>query len=47
LQKCVQKDGLPCIRFGRAIRFDPNAIADWVNKHNQPPGETFNMNRSA
>lgn len=35
LQKCVQKKGLPCIHFGRAIRFDPAKIAEWVNSQNQ------------
>jgi len=34
LQKCVQKEGLPCIRFGRAVRFDPAKIAEWVNSQN-------------
>jgi len=34
LQKCVKQGALPHIRFGRAVRFDPNAISAWVNQHN-------------
>jgi excisionase family DNA binding protein len=34
LQKCVQQESLPYIRFGRAVRFDPNAISKWVNQRN-------------
>jgi excisionase family DNA binding protein len=32
LQKCVQKEELPHIRFGKAVRFDPEAIQQWVEK---------------
>jgi excisionase family DNA binding protein len=32
LQKCVQEQGLPCIRFGKAVRFDPEDIAEWITK---------------
>jgi len=35
LQKCVKDGSLPCIRFGRAVRFDPLKIAEWVNSRNQ------------
>jgi len=35
LQKCVKHQNLPCIRFGRAIRFDPVKIAEWVEGRNQ------------
>ena len=35
LQKCIQEEGLPCIHFGRAIRFDPAMIAEWVEGRNQ------------
>jgi hypothetical protein len=35
LQKCVQQGSLPCIRFGRAVRFDPKIIAKWVYNQNQ------------
>jgi len=38
LQKCVQDKTLPCIRFGRAVRFDPIRIAEWVNNRNQKAG---------
>jgi len=31
LIKCVQEEGLPCIHFGRAVRFDPAKVAEWVN----------------
>jgi excisionase family DNA binding protein len=34
LQKCVKDKSLPCIKFGRAVRFDPVRIADWVSKRN-------------
>ena len=40
LQKCVKHQNLPCIRFGRAIRFDPNAISEWVKMRNQPSNST-------
>jgi excisionase family DNA binding protein len=33
LQKCVKQGSLPCVRFGKAVRFDPSAIAEWVGKH--------------
>jgi excisionase family DNA binding protein len=32
LQKCVQEQGLHCIRFGKAVRFDPEDIAEWITK---------------
>jgi len=35
LQKCVKEDNLPCVRFGRAVRFDPIKILEWVNNRNQ------------
>jgi excisionase family DNA binding protein len=35
LQKCVQQGTLPCIRFGKAVRFDPKAVAEWIYKQNQ------------
>ena len=35
LQKCAQERGLPCIYFGRAVRFDPVKIVEWVNSRNQ------------
>jgi excisionase family DNA binding protein len=35
LQKCVQQGALPCIRFGKAVRFDPKAVAKWIYKQNQ------------
>lgn len=36
LQKCVRQKSLPCVRFGRAVRFDPQAIAEWVKKQGKP-----------
>jgi len=33
LQICVKQGTLPCVRFGKAIRFDPSAIEEWVKKH--------------
>jgi hypothetical protein len=33
LQFCVKNGGLPCIHFGRAVRFDPIKVAEWVNSH--------------
>jgi excisionase family DNA binding protein len=35
LQKCVKDKSMPYIKFGRAVRFDPVKIADWVNNQNQ------------
>jgi len=35
LQKCVKHKNLPYVRFGRAIRFDPIKITEWVNNRNQ------------
>lgn len=26
----AREKGLPCIRFGRAIRFDPFAVREWL-----------------
>lgn len=37
LQKCIQNDGLPCVYIGRAVRFDPVKITEWVNKCDQKP----------
>ena len=34
LQKCAKKGSLPYIRFGRAVRFDPNTISIWIKQHN-------------
>jgi excisionase family DNA binding protein len=34
LQKCVKERELPCIHFGRAVRFDPDAVGKWVNNRN-------------
>jgi excisionase family DNA binding protein len=47
LQKCVQQESLPCIRFGRAVRFDPNAITEWVNKRNQRIAATHGIKNDA
>jgi len=35
LMKCVQEEGLPCIRFGRAVRFDMSKVVDWINCRDQ------------
>jgi excisionase family DNA binding protein len=35
LQKLVQDGNLPCIRFGRAVRFDPVRITEWVRGRDQ------------
>jgi len=35
LVKCVQEEGLPCIRFGRAVRFEMSKVVEWVNNRNQ------------
>jgi excisionase family DNA binding protein len=35
LQKCVQQGNLPCIRFGKAVRFEPKAVAEWICKQNR------------
>jgi len=35
IQKCVKYQNLPYVRFGRAIRFDPIKITEWVNSRNQ------------
>ena len=35
LQKCVKDGSLRCTRFGRAVRFDPVRVAEWVNQRNQ------------
>ena len=37
LQKCIHDEKLPCVYFGRAVRFDPVKIAEWVNKRDQKP----------
>ena len=31
LQKCVKDGTLTCARFGKAVRFDPAIIAEWVS----------------
>jgi excisionase family DNA binding protein len=35
LQECVKHQNLPCIQFGRVIRFDPEQIVEWVKNRNQ------------
>jgi excisionase family DNA binding protein len=35
LQKCVQQGTLPCVRFGKAVRFDPKTVTEWIYKQNQ------------
>jgi excisionase family DNA binding protein len=40
LQKCVQERYLPCIHFGRAVRFDPVKIAEWLDNRNQKFSDT-------
>jgi hypothetical protein len=35
LQKCVKEENMPCIRFGRAVRFDPKVIYAWISNHNK------------
>lgn len=32
----VKKEGLPSIRLGRAMRFDPAAVADWLEERGGP-----------
>ena len=29
--ECVREHGLPAIRFGRALRFDPVAVQRWLD----------------
>jgi excisionase family DNA binding protein len=43
LQKCVQQGSLPCIRFGKAVRFDPTVIAEWIYKQNQQTQKISNI----
>jgi excisionase family DNA binding protein len=43
LQKLVQQGSLPCIRFGKAVRFDPKVIAEWIYKQNQQNKEIPNI----
>jgi len=40
LQKCVREGSLPCIRFGRAVRFDPIDVAQWIGSRNQMQNTT-------
>ena len=28
----LDDDPLPCVRFGRAVRFDPRDVQDWINR---------------
>jgi hypothetical protein len=42
LQKCIKEEGLPCIHFGRAIRFDPVQITEWVNSRSKKPNNSEN-----
>jgi excisionase family DNA binding protein len=35
IQKCIHEEGLPCLKFGRAVRFDPVKVAEWVNSRSQ------------
>jgi excisionase family DNA binding protein len=35
LQKCVKQGNLEYVRFGRAIRFHPEVISNWVKQHTQ------------
>lgn len=30
-----RKQGLPAVKIGRAVRFDLNAVNDWINKQNE------------
>ena len=40
LQKCVQEEGLPCIYFGRAVRFDMVAVDMWINSRSNKSDNT-------
>lgn len=31
----INKEGLPVQRFGRAIRFDPDALLNWLKERDQ------------
>ena len=42
LQKCIKDEGLPCIYFGRAVRFDQAKVAEWVNCRNQKSNNVEN-----
>jgi excisionase family DNA binding protein len=46
LQKCVKEKDMPCIRFGRAIRFDPKVIYDWISNHNKQLLVSMNTNQN-
>jgi len=35
LQKCVKEGNLRPVYFGRAVRFDPIRVAEWINNQNQ------------
>lgn len=37
LQKYVKSGNLPYVRFGRAVRFDPDKVAKWVNARSHEP----------
>jgi excisionase family DNA binding protein len=37
LQKYVKTGELPCIRFGRSVRFNPDKVAKWVNDRSYEP----------
>lgn len=34
------EDGLPAIRIGRALWFDPEQVADWLEQHRTTPTTT-------
>jgi excisionase family DNA binding protein len=32
----VRRGAIPCIRFGYSVRFDPQEIAEWLQKRRMP-----------
>jgi excisionase family DNA binding protein len=37
-RQCIynwRKQGLPALKIGRAVRFDLQAVNEWINKHNE------------
>jgi excisionase family DNA binding protein len=45
LQKYVKKGELPCVRFGRSVRFRPDMIAKWLDDRSRESNTHMDQNK--
>jgi excisionase family DNA binding protein len=44
IRDLIKRGELRCIRQGRAVRFDPSDLRDWIERKKSPPIDACNHN---